>query len=41
MLLALISNGVSGTQLDERGWTPGQIGDHMARLSRSAFVTGG
>jgi AcrR family transcriptional regulator len=41
MLLALISNGVSGTLLDERGWTPGQIGDHMARLLRSAFVTGG
>ncbi|MGP4022737.1 TetR/AcrR family transcriptional regulator [Actinomadura sp. 3N407] len=41
MLLALISNGVSTTLLDERGWTPEQIGEHMARLLRSTFVAGG
>lgn len=41
MLLALISNGVSWTLLDERGWTPEQIGEHMARLLRSTFVLGG
>ncbi|WP_433465135.1 TetR/AcrR family transcriptional regulator [Spirillospora sp. CA-128828] len=40
MLLALISNGVAATLLD-RGWTPGQIGDHMALLLRSTFVMGG
>ncbi|HLV71532.1 MAG TPA: hypothetical protein VKY91_02020 [Vulgatibacteraceae bacterium] len=41
MLLALVSNGVSGTLLDDRGWTPEQIGEHIARLLRSAFVSGG
>jgi AcrR family transcriptional regulator len=41
MLLALISNGVSGTLLDDREWTPAQIGDHMALLLRSTFVRGG
>lgn len=41
MLLALIANEVSGTLLDDRGWSPGQIGDHMALLLRSTFVTGG
>ncbi|MFC5747301.1 TetR/AcrR family transcriptional regulator [Actinomadura rugatobispora] len=39
MLLALISNGVSETLLVERGWTPAQVGDHMARLLRSTFVS--
>ncbi|WP_433247119.1 TetR/AcrR family transcriptional regulator [Actinomadura nitritigenes] len=38
MLLALISNGVSETLLVDRGWTPEQIGDHMARLLHSTFV---
>ncbi len=41
MLLALISNGVGETLLNERGWTPEQIGEHMARLLRSTFTTGG
>lgn len=41
MLLALISNGVTGTLLDDRGWTPEQIGEHMALLLRSTFVAGG
>ena len=41
MLLALISNGVSATLLDERGWTPEQIGERMALLLRSTFVAGG
>ncbi|WUH99135.1 TetR/AcrR family transcriptional regulator [Spirillospora sp. NBC_00431] len=41
MLLALISNEVTGTLLDDRGWTPEQIGDHMALLLRSTFVAGG
>lgn len=41
MLLALVSNGVSGTLLDDRGWTPEQVGEHMARLLRSAFISGG
>lgn len=39
MLLALISNGVSETLLVDRGWTPEQIGDHMARLLHSTFVS--
>ncbi|XVQ11302.1 TetR/AcrR family transcriptional regulator [Spirillospora sp. CA-255316] len=39
MLLALISNGVSETLLVERGWTPEQVGDHMARLLHSTFVS--
>jgi AcrR family transcriptional regulator len=38
MLLALISNGVSETLLVDRGWTPEQIGDHMARLLQSTIV---
>jgi AcrR family transcriptional regulator len=38
MLLALISNGVSETLLTDRGWTPEQMGDHMARLLHSTFV---
>ncbi|MFA1541472.1 hypothetical protein [Actinomadura monticuli] len=41
MLLALISNGVNETLLDERGWTPEQAGEHMALLLRSTFVAGG
>ena len=41
MLLALISNGVSATLLEERGWTPEQIGEHMALLLRSTFVARG
>ncbi|NDU76696.1 TetR family transcriptional regulator [Actinomadura sp. DSM 109109] len=41
MLLALIANDVTGTLLDECGWSPGRIGDHMALLLRSTFVAGG
>lgn len=41
MLLALISNEVTGTLLDDRGWTPEQVGEHMARLLRSTFVADG
>lgn len=41
MLLALVSNEVTRTLLHDRGWTPEQIGDHMARLLRSAFVAEG
>lgn len=38
MLLALISNGVSETLLVDRGWTPEQVGEHMARLLRATFT---
>ncbi|GAA4105086.1 TetR/AcrR family transcriptional regulator [Actinomadura miaoliensis] len=38
MLLALISNGVTHTLLDERGWSTEQVGEHMARVLRSTFV---
>jgi AcrR family transcriptional regulator len=41
MLLALVSNGVSATLLDEREWTPEQIGEHLALLLRSTFTAGG
>ena len=41
MLLALLSNEVTGTLLDDRGWTPEQVGAHMALLLRSTFVASG
>ncbi|MDL4818352.1 TetR/AcrR family transcriptional regulator [Actinomadura opuntiae] len=41
MLLALVSNGVSETLLVDRGWSPDEVGEHMARLLRSTFVAGG
>ncbi|MFB4301262.1 TetR/AcrR family transcriptional regulator [Actinomadura sp. NTSP31] len=41
MLLALVSNGVSETLLVDRGWTPDEVGEHMARLLRSTFVARG
>ncbi|GAA0252735.1 hypothetical protein GCM10009527_056130 [Actinomadura nitritigenes] len=41
MLLALVSNGVGETLLADRGWTPEQMGDRMARLLHSTFVATG
>ena len=41
MLLALVSNGVGETLLADRGWTPEQMGDRMARLLHSTFVAAG
>ena len=41
MLLALVSNGVSGTLLVDRGWSHEQVGEHMAMLLRSTFVARG
>jgi hypothetical protein len=38
MLLALISNSVIETLIVDRGWTPEQVGEHMARLLHSTFV---
>lgn len=38
MSLALISNSVVETLLVDRGWSPEQLGEHMAILLRSTFV---
>ncbi|RFU43087.1 TetR/AcrR family transcriptional regulator, partial [Actinomadura logoneensis] len=39
MLLALISNGVGETLLVERGWPVERVGEHMAAVLTSAFLT--